>query len=272
MLASEVGDWIDDAKEDNPDDPEMKGRSELLASYIDAAEELKERLKKRAEELRQKRDELQKNAQPTPKPSDRQQNPPQQNQPPWANWDAFKQRYGHTWKEKIAPNNAPELTVGQFAKRIPMVILGAIQRQGNTHTAAKNGVGWIFFGFKNAYEFRDYTAAFKMKIVNLGGGVTLLPRALLLRSNRFGQLYGYGQDIPFPKQAVGKDFTIKVTVSEQDVTIIVGNGAPQNFKLRDPFLPMFRNPNPPAGVPMLQLRGGASVQILGVSFKLNAIK
>jgi len=111
-----------------------------------------------------------------------------------------------------------------------------------------------------------------MKIVNLGGGVALLPRALLLHSNRFGQLSGYGQDIPFPQQAVGREFTIKVTVSGQDVTIIVGNGAPQSLKLRDPSLPMSQKPNPPAGVPMLQLRDGASIQILGASFKLNAIK
>jgi len=143
MLASEVEDWIDDAREDDPDDPEMKGRAELLASYIDEAKELKERLRRRAEKLRKKRDELQKTAAKKPKPPDNRRNPPQQNQPPWADWDAFKQRYGHIWKERIAPNNAPELTVGQFPQQIPLVIFGAIQRQGNTHTAAQNGVGFL---------------------------------------------------------------------------------------------------------------------------------
>ncbi len=250
----------------------MKGRAELLAPYINKAKELKERLEKRAEKLRKKRDELQKTAARNPKPPDNQQNPPQQNQPPWANWDAFKQNYGRFWKQNIVSNNAPELTVGQSPQQIPLVSLGAIQRQGNTHTAAQNGAGWIFFGFKNAYEFRDYTATFKMKIVNLGGGVTLMLRALIFRSTRSGQLFGYGQGVSFPQQAVGKEFTIKVTVSGQNVTINVGNAAPQNLKLRDPSLPMSQRPNPPVGVPMLQLRNGASVQILGASFKLNAKK
>ena len=61
MLASEVRDWIDDAKENDPDNPEMKERAELLASYINKAKGLKERLEKRAEKLRKKRDELPKN-------------------------------------------------------------------------------------------------------------------------------------------------------------------------------------------------------------------
>jgi len=61
MLASEVSDWIENAKEDDPDNPGMKERAELLAFYINKAKGLKERLERRAEKLRKKRDELQKN-------------------------------------------------------------------------------------------------------------------------------------------------------------------------------------------------------------------
>ncbi|RKY13588.1 MAG: hypothetical protein DRP63_09430 [Planctomycetota bacterium] len=272
MLASEVSDWIDDAKEDEPDDPEMKGRAELLVPYISEARKLKERLEKRADKLRKKRDELEEAAQKRPKPPDKRQKPPPQNLPPWTNWDAFKRQYGNFWKQHIAPKNAQELTAGQSAQQIPLLSTGAIQKQGNTYTANQKGTGWILFAFKNGYEFRNYVATFKMKIISLGGAVVLLPRGLLLPVNRFGQVSAFGRGISFPKQMVGKEFTISVTVSEQDVTIVVNNGAPQTFKLPDPSLPLPKNPNPPAGIPILLLRDGASIQILGVSFQLNAIK
>ena len=272
MLASEVSDWIDEAKQDESDDPEVKGLAELLMPYISEAKELQERLENRADELRKKRDELEKAAEKRQKPPDKRQKPPQQNQPPWTNWNAFKQRYGGFWRQHIAPKNSPELTVGQLPPQIPLFVAGAIQKQGNTYTANQNGIGWILFAFKNGYEFRNYTATLKMKITNLGGGVALLPRGLLLPTSRSGQLSAYGQGIAFPKQVVGKELTIKVTVSEQDVIVVANNSAPQKFKLRDSSLPLSQNPNPPAGVPILLLRDGASVQIINISFQLNAMK
>ena len=269
MLAGEVEDWLDEAQ--NEEDETLKGRADLLAPFVKEAKALKQKLEQRLAQLRRKKEELEKRVERPSKPSDNKQN-----MPPWLNWEVFKQNYSRAWRQAVAPGNAPELTPGQSAQTIPFSSIGGLRREGNNHiySVPANGVGWLFLAFKNGYEFRNYSVTLRIKIIDMGGGVGFMPRGLIFRHPNTNVLFGMGSVVDLRSFAkAGQEVTIKLTLTGETGSLSI-NGRQGNITLPDPNKPMTAKPrpNPPAGVPMLQLIRGAKIQVLGAAFKLNAIK